>query len=132
MPIIRRKRGASPDRIAATLKRQLVRILEEESDEIVAEAKRLVPVRTGALQRSIRKSERSEARGIRANVNAEDFVRTVSTDLPYAHLVEYGFTAGDTDVPGQPFLGPAVRAGQRRINARVRPLLKQSVEKARR
>lgn len=52
--------------------------------------------------------------------------------MPYAHLIEYGFTAGDTDVAAQPFLGPAVRAGQRRINGRVKALLARSVAEAKR
>lgn len=49
MPIIRR-RGASPDKIARRVRANLDAIIDEETDEIVREAKQIVPVRTGALK----------------------------------------------------------------------------------
>lgn len=74
--------------------------LSEVTDFIKQEAKRLCPVETGALQRSIEAS-------IISDTESE-----VSTDMPYAAPVEYG----TSKMAAQPFLRPAISNEQKLLS----------------
>lgn len=66
------------------------------ADAIVADAKRLVPVDTGALRATIRRSEVGD--------DGRVAVTAGSATVDYAAHVEYGTSRG----PAQPYLRPAV------------------------
>jgi len=81
----------------------------DAADIATAEAKRLVPVRTGRLQRSIRKShtQKGEYR--------------VGSSVPYAGFVEMG----TRKMVAQPYLRPAAEVANQHLAAKAAELLKR-------
>jgi HK97 gp10 family phage protein len=78
-------------------------LLGKIGDEIVVDAKRLAPVRTGTLRDSIHVDEVTEKHVIvSANPRNPD-PDTDPEDKAYAGFVEYG----TSDTPRSPFLAPA-------------------------
>lgn len=112
---------------------EMAQQLEKAGDEILDEAKRLAPVRTGALRDSIKR--RSRRRGMKTTVRVFcDYPKTgkrhkTSTKKQvkgkrdyYAFAVEYG----TKHMQAQPFFMPAVR----KIKAGLIPRMKNTLESA--
>lgn len=75
------------------------------ADKIVAEAKRLVPFRTGALQRSIRKKPTGEAGRLGLSAVTIEADPSGETGRDYAAYVEFG----TVHMRPRPYLRPAIR-----------------------
>jgi HK97 gp10 family phage protein len=107
----------------------LLEALEAGAEPVVAEAKALVPVRTGKLRDSI--APRVKRRG-------RDPIVAVGAKAPHAHLIEFGHIQTDRfgspigHVAARPFLRPAVDAKADEVLKRVRERLGEAIERARR
>jgi HK97 gp10 family phage protein len=116
-------RGA--DDLARTLKELGPRLARKHGQKavreglkpVLAEARRLVPVDTGALKRSLRvRNKRSRRRDA---VGAE-----VSATAPHAHLVEFG----TVKMAPQPFLRVALDANRQEVLDRMAEQLARGIE----
>jgi len=89
--------------------------LDGAADDGVDRAKQLVPVDTGALQRSIRKERIAQSAGnvLGTGIGAGGYVRNPRTGrlVDYAASVEYGTSRSRP----RPYLRPALRWASRRI-----------------
>lgn len=96
-------------RISEAFKESALEMLNEAADFGVMRAKQLVPVATGALQRSIRREPdaQAEANGFSVGVSAGDGGVTnprTGREVDYAGHVEYGTSR----MPPKPYLRPAL------------------------
>jgi len=112
-------------RASERLDRNMVEGLNEAADQIVQDAKAVVPVDTGSLQRSIRKQHHvSEGHVHSIGVTAGGYVTNFKTGrkVDYAVHVEYGTSR----VAAKPFLRPALE----RNRPLLRGVLKDRVEES--
>jgi len=120
------------DYLAHTIPEALHEAAEEAllkaADDGVARAKQLVPVDTGALQRSIRKERVSRHMGdiVYTSIRAGGDVRNPRTGriVDYATHVEFGTSRSRP----RPFLRPALRWASRRIPGHFWKVLSRRVE----
>ncbi len=112
-------------------------VLFEGAKIYEAEAKRLAPVVTGRLRRSI-KAKRGKKRSASVQTYRSVFTAVDSTKfegVSYAHLVEYGHNivrGGKVigRVKGHPFFRPAVIAKQAEVEKHVVDGLNRLIEEA--
>lgn len=130
------KMAAMPAAVRSAIRQALA----ESADEIVAAQKRLVPKKSGALERSIGstfgtyQTENANVRGVTAGTKGSDPDLTVTIHAGdakafYAAMVEFGTAPhingglfAGTQHPGSsptPFFFPAYRANRRRVKARI-------------
>jgi HK97 gp10 family phage protein len=86
-----------------------MQLMDEAASVASTEAKRLAPVRTGRLKKSIRKSHTQQGE------------YRVGSNVPYSGFVEYG----TSKMAAQPFLRPAMEKANAHLNARAFELLKR-------
>lgn len=128
------------DRILATMpaaaRAELKKSLTLSARDLVKAQRALVPVRTGALKKSIGWSENAAllpkhaAFGGAARRQASDLSVVVfagNSGVRYAHLVEFG----SVHAGAKPFFYPAYRLRKRQIRQRARRAVRAAVKKAR-
>ncbi|GEM_PF-793134 len=86
------------------IRQVLLPVQRKWAGEMVREARRIVPVRTGRLRHSIRVGPDREAGRVGASV------ATIIADAPYAGFVEFGTVR----MAPRPYLGPAISKYARR------------------
>ncbi len=92
-------------------KDKIIEVLREETQEAVEDAKNRVPVDTGALRDSIKRT--ISKKKLTATMSAGGKVKGV--DTYYAFFVEHG----TRKMPARPFLYPAARAHEKDIAERL-------------
>jgi HK97 gp10 family phage protein len=135
------KMAALPPAVRSAIKQALA----QGADEIVADAKRLAPVRTGKLRDSIiqtwgggKARYASLSAGTEGDPDLTVVISAGNDGVRYAHLVEFGtapHTNGGkfagTENPGtepRPFFFPAYRANRRRVKARITRATKRAAQ----
>ncbi|MBX3494521.1 HK97-gp10 family putative phage morphogenesis protein [Chelatococcus sp.] len=126
------KLAALPPAVRSAIKQALA----QGADEIVADAKRLAPKKTGKLRDSIKQTwgggkERyaSLSAGAKGDPDLTVVISAGNSAVRYAHLVEFGTSPhinggmfAGSEHPGteaQPFFFPAYRANRRKVRARI-------------
>lgn len=92
-------------------KDKIIEVLQEETQEVVEEAKKMVPVDTGSLRDSIKRTVSKKT--LSATVSAGGKVKGV--DTYYAFFVEFG----TKKMPARPFFYPTARAHEEDIAERL-------------
>ncbi len=86
------------DAFLDSVKKNAKAILAEVAEKVSVSAKKIVPVKTGALRESI-------------EVNQEDLTAHIGSDLHYAGYIE----AGTSKMSAQPYLRPALMGNLHKI-----------------
>jgi hypothetical protein len=99
------------------LNTQLRAELREIAEDVAQEARRLAPVRTGRLQRSIRTFARGNALSGRAAFGVAASARDRLTGYAYPKRLEY-----ERGPRGRPFLEPAYQRKERQVDDAIRAI----------
>jgi hypothetical protein len=95
--------------------------IRDETEDVAAEMRTTVPVRSGLLQKSISIEVTPDG--------MTGFAKAGGRKAPHAHLVEFGHAkVGGGTVAGKPFVTPAGERGRVRLNARLAELLKEATQ----
>lgn len=136
--------------IPTEIRKEMAAALVGSAEEIAAFQRRLAPVKSGKLQRSIsvnkgsRGPKYSQGSGMRADDKADpDLTVTITagnSDVRYAHLVEFGTAPHEngglyagSQHPGakaQPFFFPPYRALRRRAKGRASRATRTAIKRA--
>jgi len=115
-------------------RREVAKAVEEGAEKVLADQKRMVPVRTGKLKGSL--EIRKGAGGLTAHIGPETdgiSADALSGDFFYARFLEYGtkgYRAGDRDIPprpAQPFIRPAGEMNRNEINRLITDAVRRVV-----
>jgi len=116
------------ERLPKELQKEVKPKLHESVERVRDEAKRLCPVDTGSLEKSIRIQAYSKPAGVMAKigVSAGGYIINPKTGkiVDYAGHVEYGTSKS----PAQPFLRPAFKIEERNIRQEMMNAIRKAME----
>lgn len=118
------------DEIPKAVRAALEQAMIESANLIVAGARLRVPIETGEVRDSIRRTDVREGKrgGLYVAISAGDRATETNaggTTYQVARLLEFG----TMKMPAQPFLLPAYRANRKRAQARMRRAMRDAIMK---